>query len=223
MRAKLASSPGEAWTYSNQAFAHPSLIFARAAGREMHDYMRERLFDVIGAESNFWAAQGGAGKMGPHTNAHSGLHLSPRDFARFGYLLAHREKWRGRQVVPEWWIDEATRSSRELNPDYGYAFWVNTKQRSWRGVPEDAFSFAGDLSNRCYVVPSLDLVVLRLGYSPIHWPEGSLLPAVVRAIVDQGDQWTAELREPAVCRIRAVPLPGTLLLQNLFGKASVSA
>lgn len=108
--AKLASSPGEAWTCSNQAFAHPSLIFARAAGRETHDYMRERLFDVIGAESNFWAVQGGAGKMGPHTNAHSGLHLSPRDFARFGYLLAHREKWRGRQVVPEWWIDEATRT-----------------------------------------------------------------------------------------------------------------
>ena len=73
-----------------------------------------------------WDRQGGSGHIGPHTNAHSGLHLSARDFARLGYLLAHDGKWQDKQIVPQAWIQTATQSSQQLNPSYGYTFWVNT-------------------------------------------------------------------------------------------------
>jgi len=182
--ARLLGEPGTVWDYSDAAFAHLSLIFARAAGQEIADYMQARVFAPVGIENFGWDRQGGAGHIGPHTNAHSGLRLSARDFARLGYLCLRRGRWQGQQIVPAEWLEQATRSSQELNPSYGYTFWTNTNGSQWPGVPQDAFAFMGFASNRCYVVPSLDLVVVRVGYSPVGWPEGVLLPAIAAAITD---------------------------------------
>jgi len=180
--AQLSAEPGEAWDYSDAGFAHLSLIFAHATGMEVSEYVKERIFQPIGVENFGWDSLGGAGHIGPHTNVHAGLRISGRDFARVGYLLAHGGVWKGQQIVPKWWLDLATRSSQKLNPSYGYTIWVNTDGMLWPGVPKDAFAFMGYESNRCYVVPSLDLVVIRLGFSPPAWSEGVLLPKVVRAI-----------------------------------------
>jgi CubicO group peptidase (beta-lactamase class C family) len=183
--ATMMADPGERWDYSDAAFAHLSLIFSKVTGQEIGDYMNERVFQPIGIRNFGWDKQGGAGHIGPHTNAHSGLRLSARDFARLGYLMAHQGRWKGKEIVPEWWIDLATKSSQQLNPSYGYTFWVNTDGSQWKSVPRDAFAFQGYGANRCYVVPSLDLVVVRLGYGPPNWPEDALLPGVVDAILDQ--------------------------------------
>ena len=78
----------------------------------------------------------------------------------------------------------ATRSSQELNRSYGFTFWVNTDGTHWPAAPKDAFAFQGYGSNRCYVVPSLDLVVVRLGYAPPVLPDNAILPSVVNAVVD---------------------------------------
>jgi CubicO group peptidase (beta-lactamase class C family) len=180
--AKMMGAPGEHWDYSDAGFTHLSLIFSRVTGREIGDYMNERVFQPIGIRNLTWDLQGGAGSIGPHTNAHSGLHLAARDFARLGYLMAHRGRWEGKQLVPEWWIDLATRSSQELNRSYGYSFWVNTDGRQWPTAPRDAFAFKGYAANRCYIIPSLDLVVVRVGYAPPNWGEDALLPAVLAAI-----------------------------------------
>lgn len=182
--AKLAASPGQHWDYSDSGFAHLSLIFSRVTGREIGDYMNERVFQSLGIRNYSWDLQGGSGHVGPHTNAHSGLHLSARDFARLGYLMAHRGRWEGKQLVPEWWIDLATRSSQELNRSYGYTFWVNTDGAQWPTAPRDAFAFKGYGANRCYVIPSLDLVVVRVGDTPPNWGEESLLPAVLDALIE---------------------------------------
>ena len=182
--ASLTGQPGTVWDYSDAAFAHLSLFFANATGREISDYMKERVFDPIGIEDVSWDRQGGSGHIGPHTNAHSGLHLSARDFARLGYLLAHDGQWRDKQIVPRSWIQQATQSSQQLNPSYGYTFWVNTDGVLWPTAPRDTFAFRGYGANRCYVVPSLDLVVVRIGDAPPNWGEESLLPAVMAAVLD---------------------------------------
>jgi CubicO group peptidase (beta-lactamase class C family) len=180
---KLYARPGEAWDYSDAAFAHLSLIFSHVAGREIADLMRDRVFQPIGIENFGWDLQGGGGNLGPHTNAHSGLHLSARDFARLGYLLLRGGVWKGRQIVPKWWIDLATRPSQSINPSYGYTLWLNTTGNLGAHVPKDAFAFKGFATNRCYVVPSLDLVVVRLGYGPLpNGPADVPLTSIVAAI-----------------------------------------
>ena len=71
--------------------------------------MKERVFDPIGIQNVGWDWQGGVeGNIGPHTNPHSGLRFSARDFARLGYLMAHDGKWQDKQIVPHWWIELAT-------------------------------------------------------------------------------------------------------------------
>jgi len=182
--ATLIGEPGKVWEYSDAGFAHLSLIFAKVVGQEISDYMKERVFEPIGIQNFGWDRQGGAGHIGPHTNAHSGLRLSARDFARLGYLMMHKGVWQGRQIVPQEWVEAATHSSQDLNGSYGYTFWVNTIGGQWPSVPKDAFAFRGYGANRCYIVPSLDLVVVRVGYGPPSWGEDSILPSVAEAVTD---------------------------------------
>ncbi len=132
-----------------------------------------------------WDLQGGGGNLGPHTNAHSGLHLSARDFARLGYLLLRGGVWQGKQIIPKWWIDLATRSSQSANLNYGFTFWVNTAGTRWPHAPKDAYAMMGFATNRCFVVPSLDLVVVRTGFGPqpngpVDEPLGSILGTIVK-------------------------------------------
>jgi len=58
------------------------------------------------------------------------------------------------------------RSSQNINPNYGFAFWVNTTGNYWPHAPKDAFAMKSFAINRCFVVPSLDLVVVRTGFGP---------------------------------------------------------
>jgi len=183
--AQLFAAPGEAWDYSDAGFAHLSLIFKNVMGQEIRDVMRTRVFEPIGIDNGGWDYQGGGGNLGPHTNAHSGLHLSARDLARLGYLLLHGGSWQGKQIVPQWWIDQATHSSQTINPSYGYTFWVNAAGKLGEHAPKDAFAFSGFATNRCFVVPSLDLIVVRLGYGPQPLgpkdvPLSSIVPAVIK-------------------------------------------
>jgi CubicO group peptidase (beta-lactamase class C family) len=62
--------------------------------------MKQRVFAPLGIENVHWDRQGGGGKIGPHTNAHSGLHIAARDFARLGYMLAHGGTWRAKRLFP---------------------------------------------------------------------------------------------------------------------------
>jgi CubicO group peptidase (beta-lactamase class C family) len=120
----LTAEPDKVWDYSDAAYAHLALIFARVAGREIRDFVEERIFEALGIRNVGWDFQGGSGHIGPHTSAGIGLHLSSRDLARVGYLMAHRGRWEGKQLVPEWWIELATQSSQQVNSSYGYGFWV---------------------------------------------------------------------------------------------------
>lgn len=180
---KLATEPGTCWDYSDPAFAHLSLIFSNVMGQEMSEYLEERVFDPIGIENLSWDVQGGSGAIGPHTNAHTGIHVSARELARFGYLALHRGMWNGQQLIPKWWMDLATQTSQGLNPGYGCTWWVNTKGACWPGLPRDASALMGYRSNKCYVIPSLDLVVARVGSGPSTWDEQGLIGGIVEAIV----------------------------------------
>lgn len=182
---KLVFDPGEGWEYSDPAMAHLSLAFVNTTGVELADFAREHLLEPIGIERLSWDAHGGGGNLGPHTNPESGAHVGARELARLGYLMLNGGRWRDRQVVPADWVGLATRPSQEHNPSYGYNWWLNNDGSTWfPGVPHDAFAALGFCSNGLYVVPSLDLVVVRLGAGPLEWEERLFLSRVCRAVVD---------------------------------------
>ncbi len=179
----LMGEPGEHWDYSDAAFAHLSLIFRTASGMELVDYLERRLFEPIGFRGYDWGAFGGeGGTIGPHTISFSDMRTNARDMARFGYLHLAGGEWAGRRVVPAAWIQEATRTSQALNRDYGLTWWVNTAGTLWPSLPRDAFAAMGYFGNKCYVVPSLDLVAVRLADGPWPWDEVPFLSSVMEAI-----------------------------------------
>ena len=81
----------------------------------------------------------------------------------------------------------ATRASQDLNPFYGYTWWVNTNGSRWPGLPEDAFALMGYRANYCCVIPSLDLVVARTGTGPAVAEGHSqlLLSGVAGAVIQE--------------------------------------
>lgn len=181
---KLAAEPGARWDYSDAGMCHLAMAFRNVCGREIHEYMQERVFGPLGIENASWDIQGGSGFLGPHTNAHTGVHISARELARFGYLMLSRGRWAGGQIVPEWWLDLATKSSQGLNPNYGCTWWVNTAGTKWPALPRDAFALSGYRSNKCYVIPSLDLVVARVGSGPVGWNEQDFIGGIAASIID---------------------------------------
>lgn len=182
---KLVAEPGTVWNYSDPAFAHLSLAFAKLAGVELSAFLEERLLKPIGIENLSWDQHGGSGFLGPHTAPHTGAHISARELARFGYLALHHGVWNEQQIIPRWWQELATNSSQPLNPSYGYTWWTNAKGTQWPSLPKDAFGLAGYASNRCYVIPSLDLVVARVGTGPSTWDEPGFIGSVVGAILPE--------------------------------------
>jgi len=181
---ELWGNPGTKWDYSDPAFAHLALVFCKVAGMELGDYMKRRLFDPIGIENIHWDRVGGRnGTIGPHTFPNSGIHISARDLARFGYLALNHGIWATHQIVPRRWMEAATQTSQSLNKNYGYTWWVNTQGTLWQGVPSDTFAAMGFKSNKCYVIPSLDLVVVRIGDGPWPWDDSDLLRKVVASVL----------------------------------------
>ncbi len=165
---RLAAEPGTRWDYSDPAFAHLALAFRDLAGQEISQFMQARVFDGIGMEQFDWDWMGlDDGRIGRHTIPFSGLHLTAREMARFGYLMLNGGTWQGQSLVPPGWIEKATRASQAMNPNYGFTWWVNGAGL-WPGVPRDAFAAMGYNTNLCCVIPSLDLVVVRLGLGPVE-------------------------------------------------------
>jgi CubicO group peptidase (beta-lactamase class C family) len=94
----------------------------------------------------------------------STFRCTARDFARLGYLWLNKGRWGSRQLVSEEWMKLATsrfvRENGETPAKYGYTFWI---QDDMEKVPNDLFMSRGHNMNHSYVIPSLDLVVVRQG------------------------------------------------------------
>ena len=131
-----------------------------------------------------WGVGGGAGcdaygadksgsPIGANTIVGSTFRCSARDFARLAYLWLRNGRWEEEQLVPEQWLSQATRRFERddgSRPDgYGLTFWTGD---SIEGVPDDTFMSRGHNMNHSFVVPSLDLIVVRQGNDNRRESEG---------------------------------------------------
>ncbi len=96
-----------------------------------------------------------------------------RDFARFGYLYLRDGVWDGTRVLPEGWVDFARAPGPASNADiYGAHWWLTPPHGTGRPMRSlitdtsmaDAFSAQGHEGQIIVVVPSKDLVLVRLGH-----------------------------------------------------------
>ena len=148
----LATEPGAAWAYSNEGVQLLSPVIDKAAGEPAQDYARRRLFEPLGmSETRLYLDEK------QHAWTYAGMETTPRDLARLGLLMLNKGTWRGKRLLSESWVEQSTRHSQKLNPDYGLLWWL---------VP-NGYAALGHLDTNLYVLPAQDLVVVRMQARPL--------------------------------------------------------
>jgi CubicO group peptidase (beta-lactamase class C family) len=153
---QVAYEPGLVFSYSSGDAMLLSGIIEAAVGKNVYAYAREKLFDPIGMAPVHWW-QDGAG----HTLTYCCVDATSRDYAQFGLLFLRNGVWEGEQVVPAAWVAESTAPS-PASSRYGMQWWMTGRDSS--AFPDDMYAARGHDTQRIFVVPSLDLVVVRNGY-----------------------------------------------------------
>ena len=140
------------------------------------------LFDVIGMDSVVFETDGAGTFVGS-----SYVYATPRDLARWGLLYLNDGRWDDRQVLPTGWADQAATPNPAFvatcgpavvgqpdrciaDPRYGMHWWTNRpvvdgdvdgRQPFWPELPADLYFALGHWGQKVYVLPSLDLVIVR--------------------------------------------------------------
>jgi CubicO group peptidase (beta-lactamase class C family) len=168
--------PGDDWYYSSGDTQLFSAIIKAATGMEASQYAQEKLFGPIGMKVARWANDEAG-----HTLTFCCVYTTARDFARFGYLFLREGRWNDKQVVPEAWVKESVQPSTWENPGYGYFWWL----LHFPDVPRDMYYADGFNTKRIYVIPSLDIVAVRIGEGDDEWDDNAFLKPIVEAVVDK--------------------------------------
>ena len=102
-------------------------------------------------------------KSGPPRSSY--LYVTARDYARFGQLFLEDGCIGEQRILPEGWVDYTVTPASDSKGGYGAFFWLN-RNHVCPDVPEDMFSCQGHDGQEIYIIPSKELVVVVLGYSP---------------------------------------------------------
>ncbi|MCW5981632.1 MAG: serine hydrolase [Bryobacteraceae bacterium] len=166
----LAAAPGTLWAYSSGTTNIVSRIVRETIGGGLADYWafpRRALFDRIGMRSAVLEPDASGVFVGS-----SFLYATARDWARFGLLYLNDGVWNGERILPEGWVRYSTTPAPNAPQGrYGAQVWLNAGEpgnpanRPWPDVPADAFHFSGFEGQHVVVIPSMRLVVVRLGLS----------------------------------------------------------
>ena len=92
-------------------------------------------------------------------------YATPRDWAKFGLLYLNDGVWNGKRILPEGWVEYSRKQASQSNGIYGAHFWQNHGNAAYQDVPEDLFSCNGYEGQYVFIIPSRDLVVVRMGLS----------------------------------------------------------
>lgn len=119
---------GERFVYASAETHVLGLVVRAATGRNLSEYLAEKIWQPMGAEADAtWVIDGGGYETG-----HMGLNATLRDWGRLGLLLANYGERDGKQIIPAAWVKAATKAeSRHLMPGnatfrngYGYQTWL---------------------------------------------------------------------------------------------------
>lgn len=140
-------------------------------------YLTQRILDPIGLTVSDWRRDAAG-----NPNLADGATLTATQWAKFGRLLRDGGSWQGETVVDAAELQNCFVGS-DVRPDFGLAVWVNpTKSTSDDEIRiPDFWMAAGSGNQRLYVIPSLDLVVVRLGRADRGWRDREFLALLVSA------------------------------------------
>lgn len=163
---EYSANAGSRWAYSN-VYVLLQKIVAQASGQSWETYFNTNIKNKIGM-SGAWTQM----------DALSVYFSNTKSMARFGLLALNQGQWDGEIIVSENYMAQATSVSQNVNDAYGFLWWING-QSSYH-LPQTQFEFQGSLipdgpddmymalgknDQKIYVIPSKNMVVVRMGES----------------------------------------------------------
>jgi CubicO group peptidase (beta-lactamase class C family) len=170
--------PGMHYRYSSGDTTFlSSLLRAKLSQRDYDDFPFSRLFSPLGMTSAVFEQD----KSGTFVGS-SYVHATARDFAKFGFLYLNQGVWEGKQILPADWVSYSTQIAPAYAgtppPDHdptdvpGASLWLNAADgaapRPWPDAPADAFAAEGHWGQTIVIIPSRDIVAVRLADDRDH-------------------------------------------------------
>lgn len=170
-------APGTFWEYNDVRVNLMAYSLLQLWRRPLPRVLKERIMDPIGASTTWrwygyrtsWTEIDGLKIQSVAGGGHwgGGMFISTRDHARFGLLMLRDGVWGNRRLLSSEWIRRATTPS-DVEPDYGYMWWLNTGRKFFPAAPESAFFAVGaGATNVIYVDRAHDLVTVT------RWIDGT--------------------------------------------------
>ncbi|MCL6460337.1 MAG: serine hydrolase [Flavobacterium micromati] len=151
--------PNTHWNYSSGTTNLLSGILRKQfkTHQEYLDFWYASLIDKIGMNSMILETD----MTGNYVGSSYGW-ATTRDWSKFGLLYLHKGNWNGEQIFNESWAKYTATPTNTSNGDYGGHFWLNSGGK-FPDVPRDMYYCGGFQGQMVVIIPSLDLVIVRMG------------------------------------------------------------
>jgi len=181
------SPPGQTFDYNNVNTQALAIVLQRATGISYPDYLSSRLWQPLGAfDASVWLDR-------PNGMAKTFccLFATARDWARVGQMLLNQGSLSHQQIMPAAWITEMLTPS-PLEATFGKHIWVKARTPDHPNVDQaatvpfiadDTFILDGRDLQRVFVIPSYDLVIVRMGEHPGNWDDSIIPNTLVKALM----------------------------------------
>jgi CubicO group peptidase (beta-lactamase class C family) len=177
----LVAPPGSLWNYSSGTSNIIQLIL-RQGFTDERDYLRyprERLFTPLGMRSAVLEPDASGTFIGS-----SLMYASARDWARLALLFAQNGIWQGKSLLPPDWVAYSLKPTPEAPAkEFGGHIWLKLPESEQATLEADAFYLLGFDQQIVAVIPSRDLIIVRLGLTRKGgaWDHARDLAPIVRA------------------------------------------
>lgn len=157
----LAGKPNETWYYSSGTTNLLSGLLRQKfkTHQEYLDFWYSDLIDKIGMHSMLVEAD-----LAGNYIASAYVWANTRDWAKFGLLYLNKGNWNGEQIISKDWVKYTAEPTPTSDGVYGAQFWLNSGGHL-PDVPRDLYFADGFQGQRVFIIPSKDLVVVRMGVS----------------------------------------------------------
>jgi CubicO group peptidase (beta-lactamase class C family) len=210
--APLATAPGTQAAFDDDDdLLALGLVIERASGKPYPDAVSQRVWQGLGAADTQLMLD----RAGGHAYPAAGAWTLALDWARVGQMLLAGGRWQGRQLVPAAFVD-AMRQPSAANPHVGLqvllgAAWLDPQvnpalaaqgESLARKAPSDLYYLSGAAGQLVAILPSEQLVVVRLGKASPSWRDQALPLILADALRPGSTDWSWlydwRLRIPAV-------------------------
>ncbi|NKB97162.1 MAG: serine hydrolase [Pseudomonadales bacterium] len=159
------AAPGTSWAYNTGAYAKLIGVLEAVSEQSIHELTDAWLTGPLQMKDSRWVQRGGEASA----RNSFGFATTAADLVKFGQFVLSQ--------VDDPLVAKSVASSQPFNPSYGWLWWLNGRaairpngvsraQSIVPNAPADLFAAQGALGRKVYIVPSLDLVVARLGANP---------------------------------------------------------